>query len=88
MFELGVELFREQILMRKGLREKLQNVLLRNMERERHSELIERDLMKTCLTMLVEVDPQTQQVIHSSDYFYWKIRGCNHHYSFDEFSRL
>ncbi|SPQ95577.1 unnamed protein product (mitochondrion) [Plasmodiophora brassicae] len=54
VFAMGINLFRTTIIGRGSCPEKLQSVLLRSIYRERHHEVIEQDLIKHCLAMLVE----------------------------------
>eukprot|EP00474_Spongospora_subterranea_P009663 CRZ10121.1 hypothetical protein [Spongospora subterranea] len=54
IFHMGVNLFRKTIIMRPACKDRLQSILLRSIECERHSETIDQDLIKHCLSMLVE----------------------------------
>jgi cullin 3 len=55
VYELALGIFRRKIFEHPNVRDRLPNILLRNVENERQGQLIERSLMKNVLGMLVEI---------------------------------
>ena len=56
IFALGLQIFRATILYHDGVRERLRNCLLNNVLAEREGEIVDRGLLKTILSMLVDLN--------------------------------
>ena len=55
IYKLSLQIFRDEIIYHAGVRDRLRSILLENILNERNGYLIDRDLMKTTLAMLVDL---------------------------------
>ncbi|GBG23893.1 Cullin-3A [Hondaea fermentalgiana] len=55
VYELGLRIFKEEVAWHKNVRGRVQHMLLTSIEAERHGELIDRDVIRAVLQMLVEL---------------------------------
>lgn len=55
VYELGLRIFKEEVAWHKNVRKRVQRMLLTSIEAERRGELIERDVIRNVLQMLVEL---------------------------------
>jgi len=64
---MGLQIFRDTIARHERVKDRLKNLLLDNIRREREGELIDRILMKGTLAMLVELGVDGTSVYEVSD---------------------
>ena len=62
IYDLGLTIFRDQVARHAKIQKRLLTQLLKNVQRERTGEVIQRDRMRKCLMMLVELGVQTREV--------------------------
>ncbi|TDH71544.1 hypothetical protein CCR75_001081 [Bremia lactucae] len=62
VYDNGLYLFRDIIIRHNSVRERLRGCLLGSIERERHGELVDRDLLKNVLRMLVDLGVHSNTV--------------------------
>jgi cullin 3 len=62
VYDMGLELFRDVVLKQNNINNRLRKVLLDNIAKERQNETIDRILMKSALSMLVEVNVNSKLV--------------------------
>lgn len=60
-FDLGLSVFRDQVVMVSPLNGRIKRLLLNNIKKERCGELIERALLKSIINMLVELGLKTKE---------------------------
>ncbi|GMF15520.1 unnamed protein product [Phytophthora lilii] len=66
VYDSGLYIFRDVIVRHESVRERLRARLLLSIERERHGELIDRDLVKSVLRMLVDLGVHSNAVYESA----------------------
>lgn len=62
IYDLGLTIFRDQVARHPKIQKRLLVQLLKNIQQERTGEVIQRDRMRKCLMMLVELGVQTRDV--------------------------
>lgn len=55
VYDMGLQIFRDTIARHERVKDRLRNLLLENIRREREGQLIDRILMKSTLSMLVDL---------------------------------
>ena len=55
MYDLGLQIFRDNIARHTQVKDRLRELLLENIQKEREGQLIDRSLMKSTLSMLVDL---------------------------------
>ena len=62
VFDMGLEIFQGEVARHKQVKDRLQRLLLERILNERNGEVIERDLVKSTLSMLVDLGVHTLDV--------------------------
>merc|ERR1719272_2279119 len=62
VFDMGLEIFQREVARHKQVKDRLQRLLLERILNERNGEVIERDLVKSTLSMLVDLGVHTLDV--------------------------
>lgn len=62
VYDMGVLLFRDHVVRSGGVNQRLKKILLENVHKERTGEVIDKSLMKNCLSMLVDCNVTSTEV--------------------------
>lgn len=67
VYDMGLQIFRDAIARHDRVKDRLRNLLLENIRREREGQLIDRILMKSTLSMLVDLGVDGTSVYEVGD---------------------
>ncbi|GMH64531.1 hypothetical protein TrST_g105 [Triparma strigata] len=78
--EVGLQAFREKIWERKDIRGRVERVLLGEVAREREGELVEKDIIRSVLVMLIKIGGEGEGGVYERDFEKMFLEGTKEFY--------